>query len=132
MVRDNPARSSACLLIPRGLRRCGPTSASGLSPQRRRQQALAAQSIAADNRAETLRRRQAEAQATAAAEDIIDATRAGNVPAAQDALARLRASGTGVYRTYEGIVNGTIQDIPTTPVMRAMVSPTGWPILATR
>ena len=38
-------------------------------------------------------------------------------------LARLRASGTGdSYRTYEGIVNGTIQDIPTTPVMRAMVS----------
>ena len=65
----------------------------------------------------------AEAQATAAEKDIIDATRAGNVSAAQDALARLRTSGSGdSYRTYEGIVNGTIQDIPTTPVMRAMVS----------
>ena len=40
-----------------------------------RQQALAAQSIAADNRAEAARRRQAEAQATAAEKDIIDATR---------------------------------------------------------
>ena len=33
---------------------------------------------------------------------------------------------------YEGIVNGTIQDILTTPVMLRAMVPTGWPILATR
>lgn len=124
MVRDNPGAVAGVL--------ADPARFTALRADQRerfvtaaatRQQAMAAQSIAADSRAEAARRRQAEAQATAAEKDIIDATRAGNVSAAQDALARLRTSGSGdSYRTYEGIVNGTIQDIPTTPVMRAMVS----------
>lgn len=124
MVRDNPGAVAGVL--------ADPARFTALRADQRerfvtaaatRQQALAAQSIAADNRAETARRRQAEAAAGAAEKDIIDATRAGNVPAAQEALARLRANGTGdSYRTYEGIVNGTVQDIPTTPNMRAMVA----------
>ena len=124
MVRDNPGAVAGVL--------ADPSRFTALRADQRerfvtaaasRQQALAAQSIAADNRAETARRRQAEAAAAAAEKDIIDYTRQGNVPAAQAALQRLRANGTGdSYRTYEGIVNGTVQDIPTTPNMRAMVA----------
>jgi hypothetical protein len=124
MVRDQPGAVAMALADPRQFsaltaieRERYITAAAG------RQQALAAQSIAAANRNDLVQRRQAEAASNTAEKDIIDALRRQDTAAASDALGRLRQFGTGAqYRTFEGMVSGQIEDVPTTPTMRGFLA----------